>query len=336
MSPPDSPFDQPAGNKSPSGHMDVHGLSHIGQERSKNEDQFLIADLKKSLRVHQTSLSLDHQTRLFGNSQGKLLLVADGMGGHDAGDRASTIAVDSIATYALNTMRWFFRLDGDSDEDFDEELKSALEHCQAMIRSESEAIPQRGGMGTTLTMAYVIWPRVFVVHVGDSRCYLYRGSTLEQITRDHTMSQLFKEQMETPVKGEAPEESESSRFSNMLWNVLGGDSDDLTPEVYRADLELGDTLLLCTDGLTKHLSDDRIKQQLSEDDSAEEICQHLVEEANAQGGSDNVTVVVARFRERFNEAQAAEAEATAERNEPAGQSDDLKLDAELQTAGQAD
>jgi len=336
QSPHDSAAEQPDEGKRPSGQMDVHGTSDIGRRRSKNEDQFLIADLKKSMRIHQTSLSLDHQTRLFGGSQGKLLLVADGMGGHEAGERASTIAVDSIATFALNTMRWFFRLDQDSDEDFDEELKAALKHCQEMIRSESEAIPQRQGMGTTLTMAYVIWPRVFVVHVGDSRCYLLRGSALEQMTRDHSMSQLFKEQMDTPVQGETPENSESSRFSNVLWNVLGGDSDDLVPEVYRANLELGDTLLLCTDGLTNHVSDARIKEELGKEGSAEQTCKRLVDEANEQGGSDNITVVVARFCERSSQADAAAAQEAVNVDESDNQPAHAKPHVALETAGQAD
>lgn len=327
---------RPAGSGPPSGQMDVQGATHVGRKRSTNEDQFLIADLKKSMRVHQTSLGLDHQTRLFGGSQGKLLLVADGMGGHESGERASTIAVDSIATYALNTMRWFFRLDQDSEEDFDEELKASLEHCQAMIGAESEAIPQRQGMGTTLTMAYVIWPRMFVLHVGDSRCYLLRDSVLQQITRDHTMSQLFSDHSQLQVEGDLLKEKETERWSNVLWNVLGGGSDDLMPEVSRADLQLGDTLLLCTDGLTKHLSDDRITRQLGRDDSAENICQRLIDEANDRGGSDNITVVVARFRERIEELDAAEAETVDHIDAPAQQTRAPKPHIALQTAGPAD
>ena len=301
------------------GQMNVHGVTDVGRKRPVNEDQFLIADLKKSLSVYQSSLGLDHQTRLFGGSQGKLLLVADGMGGHEAGERASTIAVDSIATYTLNTMRWFFRLDEVSDEDFQDELKAALEHCQSIIGIEAEAIPQRRGMGTTLTMAYVIWPRMYVVHAGDSRCYLYRNSVLKQITRDHTMSQLFKEQRNAAVEVEMPDDLKSSRWSNMLWNVLGGDSDDLAPEVYRSNLQLGDTLLLCTDGLTKHLSDDRIKEHLNKVGPAERIFQELVEAANSDGGSDNITVVVARMCEQTDEPCGEEAEAATSVDTPVEQ-----------------
>ena len=317
--PTDSAFGVRNDRSPSSGQMDVHGVTHVGRKRPVNEDQFLIADLKKSLSVYQSSLGLDHQTRLFGGSQGKLLLVADGMGGHEAGERASTIAVDSIATYTLNTMRWFFRLDEVSDEEFQEELKAALEHCQAMIGAEAEAIPQRRGMGTTLTMAYVIWPRMYVVHAGDSRCYLFRNSILKQITRDHTMSQLFKERSDAAAEGEMPNDLESSHGSNVLWNVLGGNSDDLAPDVYRANLQIGDTLLLCTDGLTKHLSGDRIKEHLNKDGPAETICQGLVEAANTDGGSDNITVIVARLCEHTDEPCGEEAVAVASVDTPVEQ-----------------
>src|SRR5436190_543537 len=91
------------------GRMECYGLTDVGRSRVNNEDQFLIADLSKSMRIHQTSLGLDDQTRLFGSSQGILLLVADGMGGQAAGELASRIAVDALTRYLLNTMHWFWR-----------------------------------------------------------------------------------------------------------------------------------------------------------------------------------------------------------------------------------
>ncbi len=278
-----------------SGRIDCYGMTHVGRKRTVNEDQFLIAELNKSLCVLSTSLGLDQQSRLFGNSQGQLLVVADGMGGHEAGERASTLAVDSLVKYVLNTMPWMFNLDPDSEEDFQDELRSALEHCQTQIRAEADAIPQHEGMGTTLTMAYVIWPRAYVVHVGDSQCFLFRGRSLEQITRDHTLGQLHKESLDVQANVEPHKNGSQGNMSNVLWNVIGGGSDELHPDVYRTDLTIGDTLLLCTDGLTKQVAHERIIKFLQQDASAEQICRQLIEEANAQGGSDNITVVVARF-----------------------------------------
>src|SRR5437763_9216083 len=115
------------------GKMDCFGLTDVGTAREANEDQFLIADLNKSMLIHQTSLQLEDHTRLFGGSQGKLLLVADGMGGHVAGQRASTLAVDTVTRYVLNTMSWFLRLEPGREDDLQEELKTALERCQQRI-----------------------------------------------------------------------------------------------------------------------------------------------------------------------------------------------------------
>jgi protein phosphatase len=281
-------------------HMDCDGLTDKGRMRDTNQDQFLIADLRKSLELHRTSLDLKDHTRLFGVSHGKLLLVADGMGGHAGGERASTLAVDTLAMYVLNSQRWLYRLEEGGEEDFVDDLKVGLKRCQDSVEAEGESTPRRRGMGTTLTMAYVIWPRVYVVHAGDSRCYLSRDSKLWQITKDHTMAQEF---VDAGVL--SPVEAEESRWSHTLWNSIGG-PDEVQPEVHKAELLVGDSLLLCSDGLTKHVADEQIQERLGGDETAESACQSLVDAANQAGGSDNITVVVARFREG-EEQQAMEA-----------------------------
>jgi len=290
------------------GKMDCFGVTDVGRSRPENEDQFMIADLNKSLTVHQTSLNVDDHSRLFGSSQGKLLIVADGMGGHAAGARASALAVDTLTTYVLNTLSWLSRLDEQSEDDFKDDLRDALQRCQQAIISEAEAQPQRAGMGTTLTMAYVIWPRLYVVHAGDSRCYLLHGTKLKQITRDHSMAQLQRETTEAPTADEPPEDEEGPE-SHVLWNALGGTEEELTVEVKRTRLGIGDSLLLCTDGLTRHVPRERIAELLRKDAMAEQVTRQLVDEANAGGGSDNITAVVARFRESGDEIRAARQEA---------------------------
>src|ERR1700716_1637781 len=171
--------------------MDSFGLSDVGRQRETNEDHFLVADLNKSLRVHTTSLKLDSETRVYGGSQGKLLVIADGMGGEAEGERACTIAVDQLTTYVLNSLSWCFRLEEDSEHDFEDHLKEALESCQKSIQDVVATHPEMQSMGTTMTMVYIVWPRAFVVHVGDSRCYLLRKNVLEQITLDHTVSEVM-------------------------------------------------------------------------------------------------------------------------------------------------
>jgi protein phosphatase len=292
--------------------MDCCGATDIGRVRENNEDQFLVADLNKSMLVHQTSLSDADHTRLFGGSQGSLLLVADGMGGHAAGKQASTIAVQALEHYVLNTMPWFFHLEQNQESDLKEELKAAMEACQRSIEAAAASHPERHGMGTTLTMAYVLWPRLYVVHVGDSRCYLFRSPKLEQITTDQTMAQQLVERGVL-----AAEEAPQSRWSHVLWSCLGGAKRDMNAEVYKATLSVGDTLLLCTDGLTAGVRDDKIIELLRQGGSAQEMCQRLVAAANEAGGKDNITVVVARFLDAARQparAEHARAEAEAVRN----------------------
>jgi protein phosphatase len=226
------------------------------------------------------------------------------MGGNAAGKQASALAVQTLEYYVLNTMPWFFHLQEDQETDLQDELKSAMEACQHSLETAAAARPEQRGMGTTLTMAYLLWPRLYVVHVGDSRCYLCRLPRLMQITTDQTMAQRLVEQRVL-----TPEESPQSRWSHVLWSCLGGHSRQVSAEVYKVTLALGDTLLLCTDGLTGQLRDEELLRLLQQGGSAEETCRRLVAAATDAGGSDNITVVVARFLDaRSPEALAAPAE----------------------------
>ncbi len=269
------------------GRLDAFGLSDRGRVRDVNEDQFLIADLQKSMMIEQTSLSHEDRTRLFGRSQGQLLVVADGMGGLGAGDKASRIAVSSVIRYALNTMDWFFRLAQERTDDLKEELVEALNACQRGLDVVVDEHPEQVDMGTTLTMAYLIWPRMYVVHTGDSRCYLWRDGELAQLTRDHTVAEQLKDK---GILGPG----EPSRWRNVLYNFIGAGGAKLAPEVSRAELQQGDVVLLCTDGLTRHLKDGAIADILRAGLSSVESCHRLVDAANKAGGRDNITVVVGR------------------------------------------
>jgi len=268
-------------------HLDRFGISDRGKQRPGNEDQFLIAELQKSMVLGPTSLSEEEQGRLLGARRGHLLVVADGVGGAPGGERASRIAVQTVMRYVLNTIPWFFRLDENRPEELEQDLRGTLEACQKSTEEVANGEPALEEMATTLTMAYILWPRVYVVHAGDSRCFLHRGRRLEQLTRDHTVAQ---QQIES---GAPPETVE--RWSHVLWNVVGGGSSELIPEVSRAELREGDTLVLCTDGLTKGVSEVELKSLLGLRLPAEETCRRMVDAANAADGSDNVTVIVARF-----------------------------------------
>ena len=274
-----------------SGILEVqsYGATDRGLRRATNQDHFMTARLRKSMEVDHTSIPSDEHARFQSNVQGQLLLVADGMGGHAAGERASQLAVDSAAAYVLNTIPWFYRLSASCDDDFQDELKRALEFCQRELSRDIDNQPMNRNMGTTLTMAYVIGEHLYVVHVGDSRCYLLRDGRLHQITRDHTVAQDMVDQGLL-----SPEQLSSSPFSHLLWNAVGGSEQSvLKPDVYKSRLHAGDMLLLCTDGLTRHLDDKTLESALNQSHSIEATAHDLIDAAKAGGGTDNITVVIA-------------------------------------------
>ncbi len=286
-----------------SGFMDCFGATDIGLRRQSNEDHFLIADVCKSVRVHQTSLGLNHQTRLFGNSQGKLLMVADGMGGHESGERASQLVLDTVIDYVLNKLDWVLQGDPQTEEFFIKQLKESLDSCQHRIEKESVGVDKNRRMGSTLTLAYVVWPRVFVIHVGDSRCFLFRNNQLKQLTRDHTLAQLYLEGdlANRDASQGSPPEVDRGPMSHVLWNAIGGGAERPKPDAMVLDLEFGDTLLLCSDGMSNAVSSSLIQQTLQSKQASSVICERLIAEANKAGGDDNITVVVSQFLKENSE-----------------------------------
>ena len=273
---------------------DLFGLTDPGKVRDTNEDQFLIAELSKSLLIVQTSLAQDDHTRLFGGPPGKVLLVADGMGGVRGGRRASRLAVETVLRYVLDTMHWFFRIQQGEESDLVDELKAALAECQRAIEAAAAAHPEHERMGTTLTMAYLLWPRAYVIHVGDSRAYLYRGGELQQVTRDQTVAQRMVDEGLLP-----PEQAETTRWAHVLSSCISARPEVLNTDIYRVSLQVGDTLLLCSDGLAKPVSDEAIAGHLAGVPTVGvwAVAGQLVAAANAAGGPDNVTVVLGHFRQ---------------------------------------
>jgi protein phosphatase len=172
------------------------------------------------------------------------------------------------------------------------DIRAELDHALAIGDSEVQsagverAMP---GMGTTLTLAYVAFPRLYVSHVGDSRCYLFRNNALSRLTTDHTLAEQLRQ---------SGRPAGVSQWDHVLWNALGGGEAGVKPEIHRVILEPGDAILLSSDGLTKHVPDETIAALLGQMSDATTACRQLVDAANAGGGSDNVTVVVARFGRR--------------------------------------
>jgi protein phosphatase len=271
--------------------IDAHGASDIGKVRTVNEDQFLVAALHKVVEVRQTSLPAAACQRFESGARALLLLVADGVGGASRGDEASSLALDTIVSYVTNSMRCFYKLDDRVQQDLLAELATVVQQSNTMVRAQAAREGEHVRMATTLTMAHVLWPRAYVVQIGDSRCYHLRGSVLRLVTRDQTYAQELLDRGAL-----TPEEAEQSPLSQVLTRAIGGEAADLQPEIGQVDLEPGDSLVLCTDGLTKHVPDVAIPMVVAGADSAEAACRALVGAALAGGGSDNVTVVVCRFQ----------------------------------------
>ncbi|MCA9129127.1 MAG: serine/threonine-protein phosphatase [Planctomycetales bacterium] len=271
------------------------GRTNIGKKRSTNQDHYLIADLNKSMLVHSTSLNLEAQSRLYGMSHGKLFMVADGMGGHLGGDRASMLAIDLLINQLLNSMHWFFQMEKDQEsreQGFIEDLQIMLQKAHEAIEKESNEDSDHKGMGTTLTMSYVIWPWMYVVHAGDSRCYLLRSGELRQLTRDHTVSSQLVEN-----GGMTEDEANNSPWSNVLYNALGAGASQVNAEVHKVALEPDDMIMLCSDGLYRYLTKTEIQEMMLGELEPTEICRSFIDVANARGGADNITAIVARLEQ---------------------------------------
>ncbi len=267
-------------------HLEFAAQTHIGNVRPNNEDQFLIARASKSLDILATSLPPEQLTDI-ADLESHFLMVADGMGGHAGGEIASAYVIDRAVHHLMKTAKWFFKLD-DPDENVRLRLlREALERADRTLIAEAKRDPKLTGMGTTLTALSILGADVFLVHVGDSRAYLLRKGKLEQLTRDHTRAQDLVEQGLL-----LPEEARTSRLRHVLTNVLGG-VPGVEGELLKFRLLDGDRLLLCTDGLSDLVRDNRISEILQQSPNPETACRLLVEAALSEGGRDNITVVVA-------------------------------------------
>jgi serine/threonine protein phosphatase PrpC len=270
--------------------LGVHsfGLSDPGKVRESNEDQFLIAVLLKALQVERTSLP---QAKVQHSSdRSHLFVVADGMGGHAGGQKASALAIDAVESFILHTFKWFAQCRGNEQDQVLADFQSALGRANARVLAEAANRPELHGMGTTLTLAYSLNNELFVAHVGDSRCYLCRRGILYRITRDHT---VVEEMLRHGVL--SAEEAAHHCLRHVITNAVGANSPDVKVEVHKVHLEDGDRVLLCSDGLTNMVSEEEINQIFQTDVEPEHACKRLVACANEAGGKDNVTVIVAHF-----------------------------------------
>ncbi len=280
--PPASPERRPRDDE-----IDVYGVTHPGKVRKENQDHFLICSLRKQMVVHLTSLT--ETGSLMGESErlAFLAMVADGVGGGTKGAEASRATLETVTQYVSRSMHCYYASGSASVRGFSEALQNAAVECHADLMRRGENHPEYRGMATTLTLYLGVWPQAFLLQVGDSRCYLLREGELIQFTRDQTMAQELVD-----LGALKPEDVPATRLAHTLSSSIGGRQS--SPVVSQLQMSWGTVVLLCSDGLTNHVSDARIRERLLSMTSARQVCEDLLEEALEGGGSDNVTVVVGR------------------------------------------
>ncbi len=276
--------------------VDVFGVSHVGRVRQNNEDQFFVAKLTRSLETITTTLTAD-DVPARADEVNYLLIVADGMGGHAAGEVASRMAVSSLVRLALQLPDWIFQLDDEHVPEIERRARRLVQQIGSMLVQQGVQDPALAGMGTTFTAARSLGRDLMIVHVGDSRAYLYRAGRLRRLTKDHTFAQMMVEQGDLGA-----EEAAHSRLRHILTNALGGSSERADVDIDMLRLEDGDRLLLCSDGLTDLVDDEAIAATLSSIPVSQDTCKQLVQLALERGGRDNITVVVAAYT--FSDHQA--------------------------------
>jgi serine/threonine protein phosphatase PrpC len=267
--------------------IDVYGLTHPGKVRTENQDHFLICALKKQMVVRLTSLPDADNLMAEPERLASLAMVADGVRGGAKGAEASRIALEAVAKYVSSSMRCYYAQGSADDRELSKTLQEGASECHMELLRRGEENLEYRGMATTLTLYLGVWPRAYLLQVGDSRAYLLRRGELIQITRDQTMAQ---ELVDLGVLSRA--DASDSPLAHRLSSSIGGSQ--TAPVVTRFEMTWGNVLLLCSDGVTKHVSDERLHERLRTMTSAKQVCEDLLQDALEGGGSDNITVIVGR------------------------------------------
>ena len=262
---------------SPEIKITVYGKTDVGLLREHNEDNFLVVDFANSERPSPEA-SLDFSL----GEKGALFLVCDGMGGAAAGEVASTMAVESISL-AVGSAGPLSR------ERFARRLRRAIEEANDGIYAQSRDNQNERGMGTTCTAVGLVDGTLLIGQVGDSRCYVLRGSRLGQTTKDQSLAWQLIEAGALTL-----EDAKSFEHANIILQALGV-QEKVEVVLSQVPLRRGDVVLVCSDGLHGPVSDDEIKGILLDEPDVRKACDRLVARANEHDGPDNITAVVARF-----------------------------------------
>jgi protein phosphatase len=268
--------------------IDFFALTHQGKVRKTNNDHFLLASLHKRMEVRLTSLpNLDQHQPLIDQRLAFIAMVADGVGGTEGGEEASRITLENITEFLGTSLQAYYSSANASEDVFRETLQlAATRSHETLIRRGAQQADARR-RATTLTLWIGVWPWAYVLQVGDSRYYIYRDGDLSQITRDQTYAQDLVD-----AGALSSDQAKDSPLKNVLSSAIGGKEN--VPVVTRLTSNWRNIHLMCSDGLTKHVSDEQIKDRLANMKSAKETCELLLQDALDGGGTDNITIVLGR------------------------------------------
>lgn len=267
--------------------VEVHALSHPGRVREINEDHYLALRIGRSMENLATNLPPeDLASRVEENAW--VLLVADGIGGRSAGERASRRAISGLIQVATRIPNWVLHLDREYAEDVLARATAYFEQVDALLEREAGADPALEGMGTTLTSVCLIDRDLILTHVGDSRAYRFRAGALSRLTHDQTMAQALADAGVIP-----PSAVDTHQQRHILTGALGANPGVPKVELGRHGIEDGDRVLVASDGLTEMVPEPEIAAILAGAGGPRAAAESLLAAALAAGGTDNITIVVA-------------------------------------------
>ena len=257
------------------------GISDTGLKRKNNEDHFIVADLNRKLIGVEDNTVFSNLICHNIGEKGTVLAVADGLGGHENGDIASAIAVES-------TIKSLFAIP--TDTPIKKRLSLAIERAHYDIKNKSLSMQNCQKMCSTLTIAHIDKTTMTIAQIGDSRAYSYNNGKLVRLTEDQTLISALVN------NGVLTEEQSKNHPSKHIVLQALGQEEDIVPTFYSSQLKPNSYILLCTDGLSSYVCDDTIEMILSSGEDENLLCQRLINCANDAGGIDNITVLIASLK----------------------------------------
>jgi protein phosphatase len=278
-------FERPQFNE-----IDAWGVTHLGKVRKENQDHFFVGALARGVTVDATSVTAHDREVLLPERLASLGMVADGVGSTEGGGEAARLAVRDLIAAVSSSFYEADRAEEEDPEVFSRLLNEAALSCHRTLLRKAE---EEGGVkfATTLTLFLGLWPHGYLLQVGDSRCYIFQDGRLTQISRDQTLAE------ELVANGTLTRSAaEKTRWAHVLSSAIGGE--DAAPVVTRVVRDWGSVVLLCSDGLTKHVSDEKIAERLAGMTSSRQVAEQLLQDALDDGGTDNITIIVGRSLKR--------------------------------------